>query len=217
MSSLVITGILFIARARPRRAHGLRRPGEPRAGRLHGDRRLHRGDPGHRLRLVAAGGNRGRHARLARLRDRCCRSFTMRLRGHYLALATLAFGLLVDSLRSASPRSPAAPRAWSAFPPLRSGRWSSTRPTKMYYLLLALIVVAGAAAAGRHALRLRARAAGGAHRPDRGERARDQRGAPQDDRALRSAPRSPRFRAASTPSTFTSCRRRWSARRARSR
>ncbi len=33
-------------RARPRRADGLRRAGEPRPGRVHGHRRLHRRDPG---------------------------------------------------------------------------------------------------------------------------------------------------------------------------
>ena len=45
LSSLVITGILFIARARARRADGLCRAGQPWPGRLHGDRRLYRGYP----------------------------------------------------------------------------------------------------------------------------------------------------------------------------
>ncbi len=45
VNSLVITGILFISRAGARRAHGFRRAGQPRPGRVHGDRRLYRGDP----------------------------------------------------------------------------------------------------------------------------------------------------------------------------
>jgi branched-chain amino acid transport system permease protein len=67
--------------------------------------------------------------------------FTMRLRGHYLALATLAFGLLVDSLSVGLTEVTGGPSGLVGIPPFALGSFLFDSSTKMYYLLLILIVV----------------------------------------------------------------------------
>ena len=105
---------------------------------------------------------------------------TMRLRGHYLALATLAFGLLIDSLTVGMTETTGGPSGLVGIPSFSIGPYSFDTAVKMYYLVAALIGRTAVAAPGRNPVQLRARAAGGAHRPDGGERARGQRAAPQD-------------------------------------
>jgi branched-chain amino acid transport system permease protein len=65
---------------------------------------------------------------------------TMRLRGVYLALATLAFGLLVDSLATGMMDVTGGPSGLVGIPAFSIGPFSFASPLSMYYLVLALIV-----------------------------------------------------------------------------
>lgn len=70
---------------------------------------------------------------------------TMRLRGHYLALATLAFGLLVDSLTVGMTETTGGPSGLVGIPDFAVGPLVFDSALKMYYLvaaLLALFIVA---------------------------------------------------------------------------
>jgi branched-chain amino acid transport system permease protein len=66
---------------------------------------------------------------------------TMRLRGAYLALATLTFGLLVDQLAVGLTDLTGGPSGLVGIPSLAIGPWGLDTPRAMYYLALALIVV----------------------------------------------------------------------------
>lgn len=66
---------------------------------------------------------------------------TMRLRGHYLALATLAFGLLVDSLTTGMTETTGGPSGLVGVPSFSIGPVVFDTPVKMYYLVASLIVV----------------------------------------------------------------------------
>jgi branched-chain amino acid transport system permease protein len=66
---------------------------------------------------------------------------TMRLRGHYLALATLLFGLLVDSLTVGLTGVTGGPSGLVGVPSFAVGTMDFDTPGKMYYLVLALIIV----------------------------------------------------------------------------
>ena len=66
--------------------------------------------------------------------------FTMRLRGHYLALATLAFGLLVDSFAVGLTDLTGGPSGLVGIPSFSIGPLIFDTSPKMYYLLVALIV-----------------------------------------------------------------------------
>lgn len=66
---------------------------------------------------------------------------TMRLRGLYLALATLAFGLLVDSLAIGLDDITGGPSGLVGIPPFAIGRFEFATPLSMYYLVLGVIVV----------------------------------------------------------------------------
>ena len=66
---------------------------------------------------------------------------TMRLRGHYLALATLAFGLLVDSLTVGMTEVTGGPSGLVGIPSFTIGTFSFDTPLKMYYLVAALLAV----------------------------------------------------------------------------
>ena len=65
---------------------------------------------------------------------------TMRLRGHYLALATLAFGLLVDSLTVGMTETTGGPSGLVGVPSFSIGPVAFDTPLRMYYLVAALIV-----------------------------------------------------------------------------
>ena len=66
---------------------------------------------------------------------------TMRLRGHYLALATMAFGLLVDSLTVGLVNVTGGPSGLVGIPAFSIGPWSFASAQSMYFLVLGLIVV----------------------------------------------------------------------------
>ncbi len=66
---------------------------------------------------------------------------TMRLRGVYLALATLAFGLLVDSLAVGMMDLTGGPSGLVGVPAFSIGPVSFASPLAMYYLVAALIIV----------------------------------------------------------------------------
>jgi len=66
---------------------------------------------------------------------------TRRLRGHYLALATLAFGLLVDSLTVGLVDLTGGPSGLVGIPAFTAAGFAFDTPTRMYYLVLALAVV----------------------------------------------------------------------------
>jgi branched-chain amino acid transport system permease protein len=66
---------------------------------------------------------------------------TMRLRGVYLALATLAFGLLVDSLATGMMDVTGGPSGLVGIPAFAVGPISFATPLSMYYLVLALMIV----------------------------------------------------------------------------
>jgi len=66
---------------------------------------------------------------------------TMRLRGHYLALATLAFGLLVDSLTVGMTETTGGPSGLVGVPSFSVGPLDFGSPLAMYTLVAALIVV----------------------------------------------------------------------------
>ncbi len=73
---------------------------------------------------------------------------TMRLRGAYLALATLTFGLLVDSLTVGLTGVTGGPSGLVGIPSFAIGPVVFATPTAMYYLVLAIIVVLVAALLG---------------------------------------------------------------------
>jgi branched-chain amino acid transport system permease protein len=66
---------------------------------------------------------------------------TSRLRGHYLALATLAFGLLVDSLTVGLSDLTGGPSGLVGIPSFSVGEWSADTPIQMWYVVLGVIVV----------------------------------------------------------------------------
>ncbi len=66
---------------------------------------------------------------------------TMRLRGVYLALATLAFGLLIDSLAIGMMATTGGPSGLVGIPSFSIGSLSFATPFSMYYLVLGLIIV----------------------------------------------------------------------------
>jgi branched-chain amino acid transport system permease protein len=65
---------------------------------------------------------------------------TMRLRGVYLALATLAFGLLVDSLATGMMDVTGGPSGLVGIPAFSIGAISFASPLAMYYLVLVLMI-----------------------------------------------------------------------------
>jgi ABC-type branched-subunit amino acid transport system permease subunit len=73
---------------------------------------------------------------------------TMRLRGAYLALATLAFGLLIDSLAVGLTEVTGGPSGLVGIPSFAIGAIEFSTPRAVYYLVLAVIVVLVAALAG---------------------------------------------------------------------
>jgi branched-chain amino acid transport system permease protein len=66
---------------------------------------------------------------------------TVRLRGTFLALATLAFGLVIDSLTVGLADLTGGPSGLAGIPSFSVGPWSFVTPFQMYYLVAALIVV----------------------------------------------------------------------------
>jgi branched-chain amino acid transport system permease protein len=73
---------------------------------------------------------------------------TMRLRGAYLALATLAFGLLMDSLTVGLVNVTGGPSGLVGIPAFAFGPFIFASPRAMYYLTLTIIVVLVAALTG---------------------------------------------------------------------
>ena len=67
--------------------------------------------------------------------------FTMKLRGHYLALATLAFGLLVDSLTVGLTDLTGGPSGLVGIPSFSIGSYAFDTTQKMYFLVLLTVVV----------------------------------------------------------------------------
>ncbi len=65
---------------------------------------------------------------------------TMRLRGHYLALATLAFGLLVDSLTVGLTDVTGGPSGLVGVPSFAIGPIEFDTPARMYYMVAALML-----------------------------------------------------------------------------
>ncbi len=66
---------------------------------------------------------------------------TLRLRGHYLALATLAFGLLVDSLTVGMTDTTGGPSGLAGIPSFAVSGFTFSTPLSMYYLVAGIIVV----------------------------------------------------------------------------
>ncbi|HXP29556.1 MAG TPA: ABC transporter permease [Stellaceae bacterium] len=66
---------------------------------------------------------------------------TLRLRGHYLALATLAFGLLVDSLTIGLSDLTGGPSGLAGIPSFSVGSYVFATPLQMYYLVAGVIIV----------------------------------------------------------------------------
>jgi branched-chain amino acid transport system permease protein len=66
---------------------------------------------------------------------------TVRLRGHYLALATLAFGLLIDSLTIGMVDTTGGPSGLAGIPAFSIGSIAFATPLEMYYLVVAIIVI----------------------------------------------------------------------------
>ena len=66
---------------------------------------------------------------------------TLRLRGLYLALATLAFGLLIDSCAVGFVDITGGPSGLVGIPSFSVGRFTFASPRAMYYLVLALDIV----------------------------------------------------------------------------
>jgi branched-chain amino acid transport system permease protein len=67
---------------------------------------------------------------------------TVKLRGHYMALATLAFGLLIDSLTTGMTGVTGGPSGFSGIPHLAIGSWSLDTPLANYYFIWGLAIVA---------------------------------------------------------------------------
>ncbi len=68
-------------------------------------------------------------------------TITARLRGLYLALATLAFGLLIDSLAIGWIDITGGPSGLVGIPSFSLGDWDFGAPARMYYLVLAIDVL----------------------------------------------------------------------------
>lgn len=66
---------------------------------------------------------------------------TLRLRGHYLALATLAFGLLIDSLTVGMVDTTGGPSGLAGIPAFSIGGIAFASPIEMYYLVAAIVIV----------------------------------------------------------------------------
>ncbi|MDE1967341.1 MAG: ABC transporter permease [Alphaproteobacteria bacterium] len=66
---------------------------------------------------------------------------TLRLRGHYLALATLAFGLLIDSLTVGMVDTTGGPSGLAGIPAFSVGSIVFASPIAMYYLVAGIIIV----------------------------------------------------------------------------
>jgi branched-chain amino acid transport system permease protein len=66
---------------------------------------------------------------------------TLRLRGHFLALATLAFGLMVDSLTVGLADITGGPSGLAGIPAFAVGPWQFATPFEMYYLVAGIIIV----------------------------------------------------------------------------
>ncbi|OYV57997.1 MAG: hypothetical protein B7Z71_11380, partial [Acidocella sp. 21-58-7] len=66
---------------------------------------------------------------------------TMRLRGLYLALATLAFGLMIDSLAVGLDDITGGPSGLTGIPSFSIGGLDFSSPLRMYYLILGIILV----------------------------------------------------------------------------
>ena len=64
---------------------------------------------------------------------------TVRLRGHFLALATLAFGLMVDSLTVGLSDLTGGPSGLAGIPAFSIGSYSFASPREMYYLVAFII------------------------------------------------------------------------------
>jgi branched-chain amino acid transport system permease protein len=75
-------------------------------------------------------------------------AITMSLRGDYLALATLTFGLLIDSLTVGLVETTGGPSGLVGIPSFAIGPWSFATPRSMYYLALALAAILGVALYG---------------------------------------------------------------------
>jgi branched-chain amino acid transport system permease protein len=73
---------------------------------------------------------------------------TMRLRGAYLALATLSFGLLLDSLTIGLTETTGGPSGLVGIPSFAIGPVDFGTPVRMYYLVLCLIALVILALAG---------------------------------------------------------------------
>lgn len=67
---------------------------------------------------------------------------TVKLRGHYMALATLAFGLLIDSLTTGMTGVTGGPSGFSGIPHLALGSFSLDSVTANYYFVWAVAAVA---------------------------------------------------------------------------
>ena len=90
---------------------------------------------------------------------------TGRLRGHYLALATLTFGLLVDSLAVGLVDLTGGPSGLVGVPAFEVAGFSFDTPMRMYYLALAHCRRSGAGARRWHASRIWSCAQGSAFGP----------------------------------------------------
>jgi branched-chain amino acid transport system permease protein len=66
---------------------------------------------------------------------------TVRLRGHYMALATMAFGLLIDSLTTGMSGITGGPSGFSGIPHLSIGSWSLDTTLANYYFVWGLAIV----------------------------------------------------------------------------
>src|SRR5260370_3746009 len=66
---------------------------------------------------------------------------TMQLRGHYLALATLAFGLVIDSLDVGMMQTTGGPSGLVGIPSLDVAGFAFDTDRSMYYLVVGIIVV----------------------------------------------------------------------------
>jgi branched-chain amino acid transport system permease protein len=66
---------------------------------------------------------------------------TVRLRGHYMALATLAFGLLVDTLTIGLSDWTGGPSGMTGIPNFSLGSFTFAGPTLNYYLVWAVVLI----------------------------------------------------------------------------
>ena len=99
---------------------------------------------------------------------------TLRLRGLYLALATLAFGLLVDSCAVGFLDITGGPSGLVGIPSFSVAGFEFATPRAMYYVVFGARSIIFVVLIGGDALGIRARAQGDPLRPDGGGRARHQ-------------------------------------------